>query len=108
MLTRRYDARQAYAQSKLALVMFTFDLAAVLQGTGVTANAIHPATLMNTNMVAEAGLQPHGTVEEHALRNRPPRRRRSACISSARCLAAIGRPGTVTFPEDLLAKTSTP
>jgi NAD(P)-dependent dehydrogenase (short-subunit alcohol dehydrogenase family) len=66
MLTREYDGRQAYGQSKLALVMLTFDLAAALQGTGVSANAIHPATLMNTKMVAEAGLRPQSTVEEGA------------------------------------------
>jgi len=66
MLTREYDGRQAYGQSKLALVMLTFDLAGALQGTGVTANAIHPATLMNTKMVSEAGLRPHSTVEEGA------------------------------------------
>jgi len=46
--------------------MLTFDLAVVLQGTGVTANAIHPATLMNTKMVADAGLRPQSTVEEGA------------------------------------------
>jgi len=66
MLTREYDGRQAYGQGKLALVMLTFDLAVALQGTGVTANAIHPATLMNTKMVSEAGLRPHSTVEEGA------------------------------------------
>jgi NAD(P)-dependent dehydrogenase (short-subunit alcohol dehydrogenase family) len=66
MLTRQYDGRQAYGQSKLALVMLTFDLAVVLQGTGVTANASHPATLMNTKMVADAGLRPQSTVEEGA------------------------------------------
>lgn len=66
MLARRYDGRQAYAQSKLALVMFTFDLAAALQGTGVVVNAIHPGTLMNTKMVTEAGIGPQSTVEEGA------------------------------------------
>jgi NAD(P)-dependent dehydrogenase (short-subunit alcohol dehydrogenase family) len=66
MLTRRYDGTRAYGQSKLALIMFTFDLAATLQGTGVTANAIHPATLMNTKMVREAGIRPRATVEEGA------------------------------------------
>jgi NAD(P)-dependent dehydrogenase (short-subunit alcohol dehydrogenase family) len=66
MLTRHYDGRRAYAQSKLALVMFTLDLAAALQGTGVAANAIHPATLMNTKMVSEARIRPHSTVEEGA------------------------------------------
>jgi NAD(P)-dependent dehydrogenase (short-subunit alcohol dehydrogenase family) len=66
MLTRAYDGTRAYRQSKLALVMFTFDLAALLEGTGVTANAIHPATFMNTKMVLEAGIQPHSKVEEGA------------------------------------------
>jgi NAD(P)-dependent dehydrogenase (short-subunit alcohol dehydrogenase family) len=66
MLTRGYNGRRAYGQSKLALIMFTLDLAAALEGTGVTANAVHPATLMNTKMVAEAGIQPHSTVEEGA------------------------------------------
>jgi NAD(P)-dependent dehydrogenase (short-subunit alcohol dehydrogenase family) len=66
MLTHRYDGARAYGQSKLALIMFTFDLAATLQGTGVTANAVHPATLMNTKMVSEAGLRPRSTVEDGA------------------------------------------
>ena len=43
IVTPEYGGRKAYGQSKLALVMLTFDLAAALQGTGVTANAIHPA-----------------------------------------------------------------
>lgn len=34
--------RGAYAQSKLALVMFTYDLARELEGTGVTVNAADP------------------------------------------------------------------
>ena len=66
MLTRGYDGSRAYGQSKLALVMFTFDLAATLQGTGVTVNAVHPATLMNTKMVSEAGLRSRSTVESGA------------------------------------------
>jgi NAD(P)-dependent dehydrogenase (short-subunit alcohol dehydrogenase family) len=34
--------RSAYGQSKLALVLFTYELARRLQGTGVTANCLHP------------------------------------------------------------------
>lgn len=46
--------------------MFTLDLAAALQGTTVTANAVHPATFMNTKMVSQAGARPQSTVEEGA------------------------------------------
>jgi NAD(P)-dependent dehydrogenase (short-subunit alcohol dehydrogenase family) len=51
MLTRRYSGVQAYCQSKLAQIMFTFDLAAELEGSGVTTNALHPATYMPTKIV---------------------------------------------------------
>lgn len=64
MLERGYTGSRAYGQSKLAQILFTFDLAEELQGTGVTANALHPATLMNTDMVREAGVTPRATVEE--------------------------------------------
>jgi NAD(P)-dependent dehydrogenase (short-subunit alcohol dehydrogenase family) len=53
MLERGYDGMRAYAQSKLALVMFTFDLAGELEGTGVIVNSLHPASLMATKMVFE-------------------------------------------------------
>jgi NAD(P)-dependent dehydrogenase (short-subunit alcohol dehydrogenase family) len=53
-------------QSKLAQVMFTFDLARELEGTGVTVNCLHPATYMDTGMVREAGITPWNTVEEGA------------------------------------------
>jgi NAD(P)-dependent dehydrogenase (short-subunit alcohol dehydrogenase family) len=51
---------RAYCQSKLAQIMFTLDLAEELAGTGVTANALHPATYMPTKMVSN----PISTVEE--------------------------------------------
>jgi NAD(P)-dependent dehydrogenase (short-subunit alcohol dehydrogenase family) len=35
----------AYSNSKLALVMFTYELSRRLQGTGVTANCLHPGTV---------------------------------------------------------------
>jgi NAD(P)-dependent dehydrogenase (short-subunit alcohol dehydrogenase family) len=66
MLTRDYTGSRAYGQSKLAQILFTFDLAAELDGTGVTVNAVHPATLMDTNMVRGAGAAPRSTVAEGA------------------------------------------
>jgi NAD(P)-dependent dehydrogenase (short-subunit alcohol dehydrogenase family) len=66
MLTRGYSGARAYMQSKLAQVMFTFDLAARLEGTGVTVNCLHPATYMATTMVRDAGVTPWSTVEQGA------------------------------------------
>ncbi len=39
---RRYGRTRAYSQSKLANVLFTYELAERLRGTGVTVNCIHP------------------------------------------------------------------
>jgi NAD(P)-dependent dehydrogenase (short-subunit alcohol dehydrogenase family) len=64
MLERAYNGVQAYCQSKLALVMFTFDLAEELEGSGVTANCLHPGTYMPTNMVRQAGVDPVTPLEE--------------------------------------------
>jgi len=66
MLTRGYSGSRAYCQSKLAQIMFTIDLARELDGTGVTVNALHPATYMNTTMVRQSGATPTSTVEEGA------------------------------------------
>jgi NAD(P)-dependent dehydrogenase (short-subunit alcohol dehydrogenase family) len=65
MLERSYDAFDAYRQSKLAQVMFTFELAERLgESAGVTVNCLHPATLMNTKMVFESFGSAMSTVEE--------------------------------------------
>lgn len=64
MLTRAYSGMRAYAQSKLAQVMFTFDLAQQLAGTSITVNCLHPASFMDTRMVRETGARPTATVEE--------------------------------------------
>jgi NAD(P)-dependent dehydrogenase (short-subunit alcohol dehydrogenase family) len=62
----RYDGVTAYRRSKLAQVIASFDLAAELVGTGVSVNAVHPATLMDTAMVRESGRPPTSTVDEGA------------------------------------------
>ena len=64
MLEDSYSGVQAYCQSKLALVMFTFDLAEELEGSGVTANCLHPGTYMPTNMVRRAGVEPVTPLED--------------------------------------------
>jgi NAD(P)-dependent dehydrogenase (short-subunit alcohol dehydrogenase family) len=42
---RRYLAMRAYANSKLANVLFTREVARRLDGSGVTANCLHPGTI---------------------------------------------------------------
>jgi NAD(P)-dependent dehydrogenase (short-subunit alcohol dehydrogenase family) len=64
MLEDGYDGARAYRQSKLAQIMHAFDLAEELQGSGVTATALHPATCMDTKMVIDAGGTPASTVQE--------------------------------------------
>jgi NAD(P)-dependent dehydrogenase (short-subunit alcohol dehydrogenase family) len=64
MLERRYDGVQAYCQSKLAQIMFTFDLAEELAGRGVSATCLHPATYMPTKMVQAAGVEPISSLQE--------------------------------------------
>jgi len=49
---RRYSGQQAYSQSKLANVLFTYELARRLDGTGVTATAAHPG-VVRTGFAAE-------------------------------------------------------
>ena len=66
MLTRGYSGSRAYAQSKLAQIMFTFDLARDMDPEIVTANCLHPATYMATTMVRQSGVTPISTVEEGA------------------------------------------
>jgi NAD(P)-dependent dehydrogenase (short-subunit alcohol dehydrogenase family) len=61
MLERHYDGTRAYCQSKLAQILFTFDLAPALRDRGVTVTALHPATFMPTKMVTRP---PASTIEE--------------------------------------------
>ena len=63
MQQRDYDGVRAYRQSKLALIMFTFDLADELADSGVTVNCLHPATFMPTKMVV-GQIQPQSSLQE--------------------------------------------
>ena len=54
---------QAYRRSKLALVMFTLDLA---EETKVAVNALHPGTFLDSGMVRESRIRPLGPVSRGA------------------------------------------
>lgn len=64
MLERNYEPMRAYGQSKLSMIMDSFELAGELEDTGVSANALHPATLMDTKMVRETFGSAMSSVEE--------------------------------------------
>jgi retinol dehydrogenase 14 len=51
---RSYGGMSSYAQSKLANVLFTYELARRLAGTGVTANCVHPGAVA-TNLAKNNG-----------------------------------------------------
>ncbi len=52
-MERRYTGMRAYSHSKLANVLFTYELARRLEGTRVTANCVHPGNVV-TNINKEA------------------------------------------------------
>jgi NAD(P)-dependent dehydrogenase (short-subunit alcohol dehydrogenase family) len=64
---RQYSGWTAYGASKLANILFTYELARRLDGTGVTANAVHPG-FVDSNFQRAAGLTMRGqlTPEEGA------------------------------------------
>ena len=65
-LTRGYDGMRAYAQSKLGLIMATMELAAELGPRGVSVNALHPGTLLDTKMVRQGFGRAQGPAEDGA------------------------------------------
>ena len=52
----KYGGFGAYSHSKLANIMFTYQLASRLAGTGVTVNALHPG-LVATNFLSDNGIR---------------------------------------------------
>jgi NAD(P)-dependent dehydrogenase (short-subunit alcohol dehydrogenase family) len=51
---RSYGGMSSYGQSKLANVLFTYELARRLAGTGVTVNCVHPGAVA-TNLASNNG-----------------------------------------------------
>jgi len=63
MLTHGYSGQRAYNQSKLAQIMFGFELAHKLPASEITVNSLHPSTYMPTKMVVANGVAPIDTIE---------------------------------------------
>lgn len=66
MLEKDYHPMRAYAQSKMALTMFTFELAQRLADHHITVNCLHPGSLLDTKMVREAFSAPQGSAHAGA------------------------------------------
>jgi len=66
MLEKNFNPTQAYCQSKLALIMFTIDLAEKLKDENITVNSLHPGTYLDTNMVRRSNINPWGKPESGA------------------------------------------
>lgn len=66
MLEHNYDPSRAYARSKLALTMFTFELAERLKNSGIAVNCLHPGSLLDTKMVRESAYTARGKAESGA------------------------------------------
>jgi NAD(P)-dependent dehydrogenase (short-subunit alcohol dehydrogenase family) len=62
-LNNSYEGFRAYAQSKLAQISFTIELAERL-GQEPTVTALHPATLMDTQMVRESFGRAMSTIDD--------------------------------------------
>ena len=66
MLENKFDAITAYTQSKLALIMFSIDLAEEILHDHITVNSLHPGTYLDTGMVRASGISPLGTAQSGA------------------------------------------
>lgn len=55
MFKKKYSSQKAYGSAKFAIILFTYELAHRLDGTGVTVNALHPGharTKMTTTNIS--------------------------------------------------------
>jgi|SRR5581483_4051086 len=52
---KHYNGRQMYGQTKSALILLSYELARRLQGTGVTANCLHPG-VVSTDLARDVSL----------------------------------------------------
>ncbi|MBM4187497.1 MAG: SDR family NAD(P)-dependent oxidoreductase [Gemmatimonadetes bacterium] len=63
-MEKGYNGGRGYAQSKLAQVMMTIDMAPALEKQGVLTYSLHPATTMATTMARLLNVKPRSTIAE--------------------------------------------
>ena len=86
---RSYSGQRAYSQSKLANVVFTYELARRLEGTGVTATALHPGLGFSTPRASWCTGHSPTPASSRSGSGRPAARSRATASRSTR-----GPPGT--------------
>jgi NAD(P)-dependent dehydrogenase (short-subunit alcohol dehydrogenase family) len=64
MMADGYTGGRGYAQSKLAQVMMTIDMAPALAEQGILTYSLHPASTMNTTMARLLNVAPRTTIAE--------------------------------------------
>ena len=64
MMAKGYNGGRGYAQSKLAQIMMTIDMAPELEKQGVLTYSLHPATTMATTMARALNVKPRSTIAE--------------------------------------------
>ncbi|MEP7383476.1 MAG: SDR family NAD(P)-dependent oxidoreductase [Gemmatimonadota bacterium] len=64
MMTKGFNGERGYAQSKLAQVMMTIDMAPALEKQGILTYSLHPATTMATTMARALNATPRSTIAE--------------------------------------------
>ena len=64
MMAKGYNGGRGYAQSKLAQVMMTIDMAPALEKQRILTYSLHPATTMGTTMALALKVKPRSTIAE--------------------------------------------
>jgi NAD(P)-dependent dehydrogenase (short-subunit alcohol dehydrogenase family) len=68
---RGYDGNQAYSRSKLANILFSYELARRLRGTAVTANCLHPGVIATRLLADYMGVSLAGAAVASTFGARP-------------------------------------
>ncbi len=68
---RGYDGNQAYSRSKLANILFTYELARRLRGSGVTANCLHPGVIATRLLADYMGVTAAGSAPARTFGAKP-------------------------------------
>jgi NAD(P)-dependent dehydrogenase (short-subunit alcohol dehydrogenase family) len=66
-----YNGSEAYARSKLANILFTYELARRLRGSGVSANCLHPGVIATKLLAAYMGVPAGGGALARTFGARP-------------------------------------